>query len=165
MAFTRQQAYQALAALGPAPVFLQSYESERLPENLDIYFGPPEEYFLAPDTQQAYTRGRLVPLLDDGNFGLVTFHDPADGSLVQVDVEEPGRVRETFANWQPYLADLMIVIGESGVDDERLRRIAGLVQFPHVEGLFAFFDRVAALSHDDYHAARRQFVSGIGGRP
>ncbi|HEY1378542.1 MAG TPA: hypothetical protein VGF55_17210 [Gemmataceae bacterium] len=165
MAFTRQQAYQTLAALNPAPVFLQSYEVKRLPENLDIHFGPPEEFFLAADTQDPYTRGRLVPLLDDSNFGLVTFYDPADGSLVQMDVEEPGRVRERFANWQQYLADLMIVIGESGVEDERFRRIAGLVQFGHVDELFAFFDRVAALPHDDYHAARRQFVSGIGGHP
>jgi hypothetical protein len=40
----------------------------RLPENLDVYFGAPEEFFLAPDTLPPYTRGRLVPVLDDGNF-------------------------------------------------------------------------------------------------
>lgn len=73
MAFTRDEAYEALASLNPAPIFLESYRVRSLPENLDIYFGPPEEFFIASDTQDRYTGGRLVPILDDGNFRLVTF--------------------------------------------------------------------------------------------
>ncbi len=161
MAFSREQAYQALAELKPAPVFLQSYQVQRLPENLDIYFGPPEEFFLAPDTQEPYTRGRLVPILDDGNFGIVTFCDPDERTLVQIDVETPGEVRHEFRVWQQYLADLMLIVGESVDDDDRVRRMAEIVGFRHVDELFDFYASVEDVAHDEYDAARRQFVAGI----
>ena len=103
-----------------------------------------------------------MPILDDGNFGVVTFYDPADASLVQMDVESPGEVRGSFAGWEQYLADLMIQISESGVDNDRLRRVAELVGFREVERLFAFFQDVAALSDEEYRAARRRFVASEG---
>ena len=65
------------------------YRQKRLPENLDIYFSPPEEFFLASDTQSPYTDGGLIPILDDGNFGIVTFLDPETRTIVQKDVECP----------------------------------------------------------------------------
>src|SRR5262245_30295256 len=99
MAFTREQAFAALASLNPAQVFLDSYRIKRLPENLDIYFGPPEEFFIAPDTQELYTRKRMVPILDDGNFGLVTFLDPDTRELVQIDVESCAESRAVFQHW------------------------------------------------------------------
>src|SRR5262245_32575415 len=105
MAFTRKQASAAPASFNPAPVFLDSYRVNPLPENLDIYFGPPEEFFIAPDTQELYTHNRLVPILDDGNFGLVTFLDPDTRNLVQIDVESPAETRAVFRHWQQYLAD------------------------------------------------------------
>ena len=117
MPFTREQAYRALAALKPAPIFLQSYEVKQLPENLDIYFGPPEEFFIAPDTQELYTHGRLVPILDDGHFGLVTLCDPAARTLLQMDVESP-EDKTVFRHWQQYLAELMIRIAESIDSDD-----------------------------------------------
>jgi hypothetical protein len=161
MPFTREQAYQTLAALKPAAVFLQSYGDQRLPENLDIYFGPPGEFFIAPETQEPYAKGRLVPILDDGNFGEVLFYDPDSRSLLQIDVEAPDEVRSVFTSWQQYLADLLIRIGESGVDDESLRRIANLVQFHPVEELFAFYERAQDLADEQYEAAKRQFLSGL----
>lgn len=161
MPFTREQAYEALASLRPAAVFLQSYQTKHLPENLEIYFGPPEEFFLAPDTQQTYTNGRLIPILDDGNFGLVTFLDPDAGSLIQIDVESPGTSRATFHSWPQYLADLMIQMGESVEDDEQLQRIARLVEFGRIERLFEFFDQSADLVSEDYEAARREFIASI----
>lgn len=129
MAFTREQAYAALASLNPAPVFLESYRVKPLPENLDIYFGPPEEFFIAPDTQELYTRNRLIPILDDGNFGQVTFLDPDTRELVQMYVESPEESRTVFRHWQDYLADLMARLGETVDDDDRFRRMAELVGF------------------------------------
>jgi hypothetical protein len=159
MAFTREQAYAALASLNPAPIFLESYRVKRLPENLDIYFGPPEEFFLAPDTQKRYTRNRLVPILDDGNFGLVTFLDPDTRELVQIDVESPDEARATFQHWQQYLADLLIRVGESVDDDGRVRRMAELVGFRHTDKLFDYFARTASMTGESYLEARRQFLS------
>jgi hypothetical protein len=161
VAFTREQAYAALASLNPAAVFLDSYRIKPLPENLDIYFGPPEEFFIAPDTQEVYTRNHLVPILDDGNFGLVTFLNPDTKELVQMDVESPDENRANFRHWQQYLADLMIRVGESVDEDDRVRRIANLVGFAHMDQLFAYFARSQALSGDAWWEARRRFLLGI----
>jgi hypothetical protein len=161
MTFTRDQAYAALASLSPAPVFLDSYRVKPLPENLDIFFGPPEEFFIAPDTQELYTHKRLIPILDDGNFGLVTFLDPNTRELVQLDVESPGESRATFRHWQQYLADLMIRVGEGVDEDERVRHIARLIGFAHTDELFAHFARTQGLSGDAWWEARRQFPHSI----
>ena len=161
MAFTREQSLAALASLDPATVFLDSYRIERLPENLDIYFGPPEEFFLAPDTQVLYTNNRLIPILDDGNFGVVTFLDPDTRDIVLMGVEFPDESRTTFRNWQQYLAALMICIGESVEEDERVRQIAKLVGFSHLDALFAFFGQVHGLGSEAWRDAKRKFLSGI----
>jgi hypothetical protein len=179
---TREQALDALSSLNPAEVFLDSYRVKRLPESLHIYFGPPEEYFIAarrmqpsigracgrqrsanaaPDTQEVYIGNRLVPILDDGNFGEVTFLNPDTRELVQVDVESPVESRTTFRHWQQYLAALMIRIGDSVEDDEQVRRMAKLVGFAHTDELFAYFARTEGLSGDAWWAARRNFPLSI----
>lgn len=158
----RDEARHALGLLNPSPVFLQIYEGRRLPESLDIYFGCPEEFFLAPDTLPAYTEGRLIPILDDGNFDLITFYDPTSGGLVQKDIESPHEVRARFASWQQYLADLMIRIAESIDDDERLRRVARLIDFQHFDELLAFLD--ACRDHppaEEYYRRKARFLDAI----
>jgi hypothetical protein len=161
MPFTREQAYRTLASLKPAPVFLQSYEAKPLPDNLEIYFGPPEEFFIAPDTQEVYTQGRRVPILDDGNFGLVLFFDPVARTLVEFDVESPQKETATFRHWQQYLAHLMIRIADSTDDDEEIRRIVGIIQFAHTRELFEYFDRSRQLEGDAWWEARRRFPLSI----
>jgi hypothetical protein len=163
MAFTREQAYAALASFNPAPVFLESYRVKSLPECLHIYFGPPEEFFIAPETQELYTRGHMVPILDDGNFGRVTFLDPRTRELVQMDVESPDEYRAVFRHWQQYLGDLMLHVGETVDEEDRVRRIAGLVGFAHIDKLFEHFAWTQALSGDGWWEARRQFPLGIPG--
>lgn len=116
MAFTREDAYRTLAALHPAPVFLQAYRATRLPEMLELYFRPPEEFFLAPDSQARYTEGGWVPILDDGSFGLITFCDPRTLALQQMYVESPAEVQASSPNWNAYLADLMERVMESDDD-------------------------------------------------
>jgi len=157
MPFTRDQAYAALASLNPAQVFLDSYRTKKLPENLEIYFGPPEEFFIAPDTQALYSKNRLIPILDDGNFRLVTFLDPDTRKLIQMDIESPDEDRVSFNHWQQYLADLMITIGESVDSDDLLPRMADLIGFTHVEELFDYFDQ----TEDAWSEARRQFLASI----
>jgi hypothetical protein len=161
MAFTREQAYAALASLNPAPLFLDSYRVKRLPDNWDIYFGPPEEFFIAPDTQERYTRNRLVPILDDGNFNSVTFLDPDTRELIQLDVESPTEPGQVFRHWQQYLADLLIRVGDSVDDDSCLRRMAELAGFSHTDELFEHFARTQEMSGDEWWEARRQFPLSI----
>jgi hypothetical protein len=157
MAFSREQAYAALASLNPVPVFLDTYRLRPLPEDLDIYVGPPEEFFIAPETQEPYTRNRLVPILDDGNFGVVTFLDPASRNLVRIDVESPHDPYEPFQHWQQYLAHLMLRVGESIDSDDQVRRIAELIGFSHANKLFEYYERAQSMSSEACWEARRLF--------
>ena len=158
----RDEARRALFLLNAFPVFLEAYEGRRLPESLEIYFGCPEEFFLAPDTLLAYTEGRLIPILDDGNFGLITFYDPTSGGLVQKDIESPHEVSARFANWQQYLADIMIRAAESGDDDDRLRSVARLIGFHHFDELLAFFDACRDdPPTEEYYRRKARFFDAI----
>jgi hypothetical protein len=161
----REQAFETLKALNPAAVFLQAYQSKRLPEMLDIYFGPPEEFFLSEERDldpEPYTEGRRIPILDDGNFGVITFYDPQDDSLVQIDIECPGEIRAKFCNWQQYLAHLMLGIADSGVDRPTLRRMAGIIDFHCIDELFEYFQSYPKdESHDVFRRRKREFIERI----
>jgi hypothetical protein len=127
MPFTRDQAYEALASLNPAQVFLDVYRNRNLPGDLDIYVGSPEELFIAPETQRRFGNGRLIPILDDGNFDIVTFLDPENRSLVEISVERPSEIRARFVQWSDYLSSLMARIGESVDDDRDIATLARLI--------------------------------------
>ncbi|MBL9091142.1 MAG: LYR motif-containing protein [Planctomycetaceae bacterium] len=161
MKFSRNDAFDCLVALDVATVFLDSYRGKKLPENLDSYFGPPEEFFVAADTQEPYTDGELIPILDDGNFSVVTFCDPLQQHFVQYFVESPKSPINKFLSWQQYLADLLIHVGESMEDDERVRRVASIVGFQNSDLLFKFFAAAEDGSYDEYMRLRDEFVHGI----
>lgn len=155
---TRSESLTTLESLGVASVFADSYRSKNLPLNLQIYFGPPEEFFIAPDTQNTYTDGRLIPLLDNGNFDSVLFYDPAARVFIQKYVESPDEPPIVFRSWQQYLADLVIGIVESGADDEELEQIAVLIGFQHLQRTLEFMDRA---DDADWLQQRSAFVASI----
>lgn len=162
MPYTRDQAYLALAALNPAPVFLDAYRTRALPLSLDIYIGVPEEFFIAPDTQEAYTANVLIPILDDGNFGLVTFLNPESGELVQMYVDdESGEPHAIHCGWQQYLASLLVRIAESEDDDETLRDIASLLGFSEIDAFTAFLTQSASMEGEAYELARERFIGSV----
>ncbi len=163
MKVTREQAKDCLKSIEVAPIFEQSYESKRLPKELDIFFGPPEEFFLAPDTQRSYSNAVLIPILDDGNFDRVLFYDPQTNSFVEKSIEEPDYACP-LASWQQYLASLMIRIIE-GIDaeDSELAEIADLIAFKHLDKTLAFLDSV--LEDDDYREKQNQFIAELTEHP
>lgn len=155
---SRVESLATLESLGVADIFAHSYRSKKLPFSLDIYFGPPEEFFIASDTQETYTEGRLVPLLDDGNFGSVIFFDPETGAFLKKYVESLGEPPIVFTSWQQYLADLVIRIAESGVDDAELEQIATAIDFLHLDRTLAFMN---AADDDDWSERRYAFLASI----
>ncbi len=161
MATTREEALATLKALAAPAVILQSYTRKKLPEDLSVHLGPPGEFFLNPDTQEPYTEGRLIPLLDDGNFGLVLLWDPEARLFVQKDIEEPERVVRTFENWQQYLAWVLFEMLESTEDEEAIRRAAKLLEFRHTDGLLELWERSAQMSYEEQDEARDRFIDGL----
>ena len=158
---TRDEALAALLSLDPTPVFAESYRNKRLPESLEIYFGPPEEFFLAGDTQSPYTDGRLIPILDDGNFGIVTFLDPESRTLVQKAAESPFDEYARFHNWQQYLGALVINIAESIDDDEQLRVMSDLVGYRYFDETLNLLDGLENAPHEGYHRAKASFLTSL----
>jgi len=160
MVVTREQALSTLKALGAASIFVQSYRDEHLPKDLDLFFRPPEEFFLSPDTQERYTDGQLIPLLDDGSFNLVLFYDPESKLLLRKFVERPTDAIHYF-NWQQYLADLMITIAESIDDDDEteLVEIARLLEFKYLQETIAFLDTVSGQDH--YETRKAEFIAAL----
>jgi len=158
---TRDEALAALLSLDPAPVFGESYRQKQLPENLDIHFGPPEEFFLASDTQSPYTDGGLIPILDDGNFGIVTFLEPKTRTIVQKDVESAFEEYPRFQNWQQYLGSLVINMAESIDDDERLERMADLVGFKYLEETLSLLDSLGNAPWEETQRAKAGFLAGL----
>ena len=59
MPVTREQSYAALASLHPAPIFLQCYQQETLPDMMELFFRPPEVFFISPEIQTQYTQDVL----------------------------------------------------------------------------------------------------------
>jgi hypothetical protein len=166
MPFTRDQAYQALASLNPAPVFLQAYRSEELPEGAELYFGPPEEYFDAVDATASKAKSspsaheRRIPILDDGNFGMVTFLDLDTRELVQIDMDAPDEPSMVFKHWQQYLADVLLQVADAE-DDDRVRRIAELIGFQHTDKLLLFLEDAESMDSDTWWDARTRFTLSL----
>jgi hypothetical protein len=158
---TRDEALAALITLNTAPIFVESYRARQLPENLEIYFGPPEEFFLAGESQSPYVKGGLIPILDDGNFGVVTFLDPKTRSLIQKDVEAPHEALARFENWQQYLGDLTIRIAESVDDNDRLSAICKLIDFRYLTETLAFLDSNNEASFEEFNTKRASFLASI----
>jgi len=102
-----------------------------------------------------------MPILDDGNFGLVTFHDPDARRLLEIYVETPREVCAEFNNWQQYLANLLLRIGEAEDDDACLLRISELLGFRYAGKLFDFWHRTNTLRGDRFNAECRVFLAGI----
>lgn len=158
MEFTREQSFNALASLQPAAVFLEAYQGHSLPHNLASFFGPPEELFIAPDSQAPYTKGHLIPLLDDGCFCTVTLFNPSTGRLIQRSMELPEEGIVTLQNWQQYLATVMLRMAESLEEEEdAIRAIAAILDFHHVDALLAHLEHAQALTGDAWWQARAAF--------
>jgi hypothetical protein len=154
---TRAEVLGWIRRLGLADVFCRLYLREPVPYHLDVHFGCPEELFSPTGQQSTFTEGGLIPLLDDGNFGLILLFDPLSGQFIEKDIEGGGEVQTRYDNWQQYLAELMIRIADSGADDEKLRGIAEMVGFRYLAETLQFLDSCGNLPFDEYHRRKEAF--------
>jgi hypothetical protein len=82
---------------------------------------------------------------------------PQSRGIIKKSFEEPSSRLEAFQSWGQFVADLMIRIGEVIDDDEdRLRRIAALVGFRHVEELIEFLPRPDRYDGGEEDVVRRK---------
>ena len=154
MPVTREQCYTALASLHPAPIFLQCYQQETLPDMMELYFRPPEVFFITPEIQVQYTNDVLIPNLDEGSFDTAILLHPHTGALYRYSIELPQQPLHTFPSWRQYLADLMLRIAELAEDDAEIVHLGNIIGFTDFDALFAFL----ALPYDANGSTTAQFV-------
>ena len=154
MPVTRAQCYAALASLQPAPIFLQCYQQEALPEMMELYFRPPEVFFITPEIQAQYTHNVLIPILDEDSFDTAILLHPVTGVLYRYSIEWPQQALCVFAHWGQYLADLMLRIAELAEDDAEIVHLGNIIGFTDFDALFAFL----ALPYDANGSTTAQFV-------
>ena len=80
---------------------------------------------------------------------------PHSGELFCFSIELPQQALRSYANWQQYVADLMLRIAEIEEDDAEVVRLGKLIGFEDFDALFALL----ALDGEDYRLASAQFAS------
>ena len=101
----------------------------------------------------------MIPILDDGNFGIVTFLDPETRTIVQKDVERPFEEYARFEKWQQYLGSLVINMAESIDDDERLRLMSDLIGYKYFEETLTLLDSLGNAPYEEYQRAKAGFLA------
>ena len=93
--------------------------------------------------------------MDEGSFDTALLLHPHSGELFCYSIEWPQQALRSYANWQQYLADLMLRITEIEEDDAEVVHLGKLIGFEDFDALFALL----ALNGEDYRLASSQFAS------
>jgi hypothetical protein len=154
------ESLDTIRTLGLAPVFEDLYFGREVPANLQIYMRYPTEFRnTTPDKWNPLTEGgRLVPIVDDGNFYNICLFDALRRKFVVKSVEEPERMVREFDSWQQYLAYTLLEIGDSGASENELIQVAETVEFRHTAELLSFLREMETLSDREIDQRAAQFI-------
>jgi hypothetical protein len=89
------------------------------------------------DEWKPLTEGRLIPIVDDGNFYNICLFDPQRRKFVMKFVEEPEQTVREFDSWQQYLAYALLEIAESGPGEDELAQLAEVMGFRYTPELLS----------------------------
>ena len=153
------ESLDTIRALGLAPVFEDLYFAREVPANLGIYMCYPRQFRNATlDEWKPLTEGRLVPIVDDGNFYNICLFDPRRRKFVIKFVEEPEETVREFDSWQQFLAYALLQIAESGPGEDELIRLADVMGFHYTPGLLLLLREMESLSDGDIDQRAEQFI-------
>jgi hypothetical protein len=154
------ESLDTIRTLGLAPVFEDLYFGREVPGNLQIYMRYPTEFRNATlDEWSPLTEGgRLVPIVDDGNFYNICLFDSWRRKFVVKSVEEPKLTVREFDSWQQYLAYTLLEIGDSGASENELIQVAEIVGFRYTAELLSFLGEMETLSDSEIDERAVQFI-------
>ena len=104
------------------------------------------------------TEGRLIPIVDDGNFYDICLYDPQQRKFVVKFIEEPDKPVREFDSWQQYLAYKLLEIAESGPSEGELIAIAEAVGFNYTAELLSLLREMEALSDREIDQRTERFI-------
>ena len=77
------ESLNTIRSLGLAPIFEDLYFGREVPANLRVYMSYPSQFRSASlSTWLPLTEGRLIPIVDDGNFYDICLYDPQQRKFV-----------------------------------------------------------------------------------
>ena len=153
------ESLNTIRSLGLAPIFEDLYFGREVPANLRVYMSYPSQFRSASlSTWLPLTEGRLIPIVDDGNFYDICLYDPQQRKFVVKFIEEPDRTVREFDSWQQYLAYKLLEIAESGPTEGELIEVAEAVGFNHAPELLSLLREMAALSDREIEQRAERFI-------
>jgi hypothetical protein len=134
---TPEEARQNIVALGVPQIVLDVFDEKPLPYHLDLNFCTPYMIFsLGQAEQRQYGQGRITPLWTNGaHYTVVAYHhDPSRQGYFRFDIEKPGEEEGPIGlSWQQILIEEFQFLWEFEMPDDRLREVARLFEFKHIE--------------------------------
>lgn len=135
---TRPQARKNLVDLGVPPFALDIFDGKPLPHNWDIHFSEP--YVLldgSVNVQPHYGTGRFTPLWETcSGYELIAYcHESSHEGYVMFPLEGNGVPEITGMSWNHMLISHFQSICESQEPDDKIRELAHLLRFDHLDEL------------------------------
>lgn len=152
-----ENSLKVLAKVGASQIFLDIVRAnDEPPPEFDGLFHSPCDYF-TEDEAVEYTRGRLIPVFDDGGPTTATFYDPEKSIFAEICMESS---EETWlANWQQVLA--VMVNNKIESSDSLDPQFVAATGFRYAERLKEFRTANAGASFDDWEKAFAQFIDTL----
>ncbi|HXH50591.1 MAG TPA: hypothetical protein VNM47_14720 [Terriglobia bacterium] len=153
------ESLNVIRSLGLAPVFEDLYFGRDVPDGLETYMRYPAEFRnTSLDDWQSLTSGGLVPIVDDGNLQEVCLFDTQRRRFVTKSIEEPAEIVQEFDSWQQYLAQRLLEIADSGLDDTELEDVASTVGFERTAELIALLDEMESMTDAEAEERAARFI-------
>ncbi len=164
---TQEQARADIVALGLPQVVLDIVDEKELPvPNLDLQFRAPYEIFrLEADGQTEYVAGRVTPLwAGNSGYTVVAYHHaPERRGFFRFDLagDDPRDTHPVVLSWQQVLVKEFQEMWEGEATAERMRPMATLFGFAHVDRLMAELQEFDLHTFEKSDAWRAAFIASI----
>jgi len=153
------ESLNTIRSLGLAPIFEDLYFGREVPANLRVYMSYPSQFRSGSlNTWLPLTEGRLIPIVDDGNFYNVCLYEPQQRKFVVKFIEEPDKTAREFDSWQQYLAYKLLEIADSGPSEAELTEVAEAVGFNYTPELLLLLREMEALSDQEIDERTERFI-------
>ena len=153
------ESLNVIRSLGLAPVFEDLYFGREVAAGLETCMRYPDEFRNSSLADwKSLTSGGLVPIVDDGNFQEVCLFDTQRHRFVVKSVEEPTEIVREFASWQQYLAQRLLEMADSGMDDAELEQVAKTMGFLRTGEFIDLLNEMESLTDAEAEKLAARFV-------
>jgi len=160
---TKQEALEYIVGLN-LPEFVKNlYLQPQDISDISIFIGCPTEYFLlSTDQQRIYSKDLLIPIVDNGNFDSVVFHDPKANYFIELSAEDPFNPKGKFKNFNQVIFNVFCRVCESYESINEIKDLCvDLEILDSFKKWYDFVKELNKLSYSDYNLRKREIIESI----